>query len=250
MCSTTSSRALPNRSRSKARAELAKRLAPVNRAPLAVIRSLARDESIVVAGPVLDPFAAAHRGRSARPRQRRGPGPAARHLQARDRQRSGLRRAGDARRPRRACARSSSNEGARFSHAGFGKLVERSAGDDELAASVGLRSDIPKEHFHALVSKASEAVFKKLAASNPAAAAEVNRVLFDLTGHKAGSAQASAVKFDFTNAKAIFDALHNARASRSIWRSRTSPRPASSRRPCSLLPRCATCRSTRSSTSC
>ena len=48
---------------SQARAELAKRLAPVARAPLAVIRSLARDKSIVVAASGTDPFAAAQRGR-------------------------------------------------------------------------------------------------------------------------------------------------------------------------------------------
>jgi hypothetical protein len=101
-----------------------------------------------------------------------------------------------------------SNEGARFSHAGFGKLVERSAGDDELSASVGLRNDIPKEHFQTLVSKASEAVFKKIAAANPAAASEVNKILFDLTGHKAGTAPAAAaVRRDFTQAKATFEAL-------------------------------------------
>jgi uncharacterized protein (DUF2336 family) len=98
------------------------------------------------------------------------------------------------------------NEGARFSHAGFGKLVERSAGDDELAVTVGLRKDIPKEHFYALVSKASEAVFKKLTANNPAAAAEVNRVLFDLTGHKADETTPSAPR-DYERAKAAFAQL-------------------------------------------
>jgi len=108
------------------------------------------------------------------------------------------------------------NDGAKFSHAGFGKLVERSVGDDELAESVGMRRDIPKEHFQALVAKASEAVSKKLAANNPVVAAEVNRVLFDLTGHKAGTvtaafapapaAKASAPR-DYARAKAAFEAL-------------------------------------------
>jgi uncharacterized protein (DUF2336 family) len=106
------------------------------------------------------------------------------------------------------------NDGAKFSHAGFGKLVERSVGDDELAESVGMRRDIPKEHFQALVAKASEAVFKKLAAANPAAAAEVNRVLFDLTGHKTGTAPAApapaaaaSAPRDYTRATAAFEAL-------------------------------------------
>ena len=52
-------------------------------------------------GSGADPFAAADRGRAAVDRPRRRPGPAARHLQARDRQRGGQRRAGDARQSRR-----------------------------------------------------------------------------------------------------------------------------------------------------
>jgi hypothetical protein len=98
------------------------------------------------------------------------------------------------------------NEGARFSHFGFDKLVERSERDDELAVSVGLRRDIPKEHFHALVSKASETVFKKLAAANPAAAAEVNRVLYDLTGVSATSRAKPRSKFDYSDAQQLFEA--------------------------------------------
>src|SRR3954452_18554056 len=38
---------------SKARAELAKRLAPVDRAPTQVVRTLAHDDEIAVAGPML-----------------------------------------------------------------------------------------------------------------------------------------------------------------------------------------------------
>jgi uncharacterized protein (DUF2336 family) len=189
----------------QARAELAKRLAPVARAPLAVIRSLARDESIVVAGPVLthsprlteDELLAIARGEG----QDR--------LLAISKRVTVSEAISDVlvTRGNRDVLRSVvSNDGARFSHAGFGKLVERSAGDDELSASVGLRKDIPKEHFRTLVSKASEAVFKKIAAANPAAANEVNKILFDLTGHEAGTA-APAVPRDFTKAKANFEAL-------------------------------------------
>jgi uncharacterized protein (DUF2336 family) len=101
------------------------------------------------------------------------------------------------------------NEGARFSNAGYSTLVERSAADDELAVSVGMRKDIPKEHFHALVAKASEAVFKKLAARNPAAINEVNRVLFDLTGRKVSEPLAPSGKTarDYGEAKKAFEAL-------------------------------------------
>jgi uncharacterized protein (DUF2336 family) len=188
----------------KARAELAGRLAPVKNAPINIVRSLARDQAIEVAGPVLthstrlsdeDLIAACANG-------------------SQDRMLAVTRRVSIGEKVSdmlvskgnqdvvRAVAR---NEGARFSHATFGKLVERSADDDELSLSVGQRKDIPKEHFQALVAKASEAVFKKLAASNPAAAAEVNRVLKDLTGHQAGAGP-KPVR-NYVQAKATFEEL-------------------------------------------
>lgn len=184
----------------KARAELATRLAPVNNAPVNVVRALARDKSIDVAGPVLthstrlseEDLLACAKG------------------QGQDRLLAISRRATiseavsdvlvtqGGRDVVRSVAR---NQGARFSNTGFGRLVERSAADDELAVSVGLRKDISKEHFHTLVSKASEAVFKKLAASNPAAASQVNRVLFELTGHKTEAPR------NYVQAKAAFEQL-------------------------------------------
>ena len=184
----------------KARAELAGRLAPVANAPANVVRSLARDQSIDVSGPVLthstrlteaDLLACAT-------------GQGQDRLLAISKRASISEAVGDvlvARGDREVVRSVARNEGARFSKAGFGKLVERSAADDELAVSVGLRKDISKEQFHDLVSKASEAVFKKLAASNPAAATQVNRVLFELTGHKAEAPR------NYTQAKAAFDEL-------------------------------------------
>ena len=52
---------LAERIETKARAELANRLAPVENAPTATVRRLARDESIEVAAPDLDPIESAHR---------------------------------------------------------------------------------------------------------------------------------------------------------------------------------------------
>lgn len=194
----------------KARAELARRLAPVKRAPVGVMRSLARDPSIEVAEPVLR--------QSPRLTDEDLLGVAESHGQ--DRLLAISHRAtlsemvsyvlvtrGD-QEVVRSVAR---NDGARFSHAGFGKLVERSVGDDELAVSVGMRKDIPKEHFQALIARASDAVFRKLVADNPAAAPEVHSVLFDLTGHKAREAPAAPAKVaaprDYARAKTAFEAL-------------------------------------------
>jgi uncharacterized protein (DUF2336 family) len=179
------------------------------RAPVAVIRALARDQSIEVAEPVL----------SQSPRLTEEDLLSVAQTQGQDRLLAISKRPTVSEavsdvlvtRGNQEVVRSvARNDGARFSSAGFGKLVERSIGDDELAFTVGMRKDVPKEHFQALIAKASEAVFKKLAANNPAAAAEVNRVLFDLTGHKAGTTPAAAVASvprDYTAAETVFDAL-------------------------------------------
>src|SRR5690242_15304536 len=115
----------------KARAELARRLAPVNRAPVAVIRALASDQAIEVAEPVLRQS----------PRLTEDDLLGFAQSQGQDRLLAISKRAtvneavsfvlvtrGD-REVVRSVAR---NDGAKFSHAGFGKLLERSAGDDEL----------------------------------------------------------------------------------------------------------------------
>lgn len=193
---------LAERIEMKARAELANRLAPVKNAPTNVVRALARDQSLDVAGPVL----------SQSPRLTEDDLLQVARSHGQDRLLAISKRAtlseavsdvlverGD-REVVRSVAR---NEGARFSSTGYGRLVEKSASDDDLAVTVGLRKDIPQEHFHELVSKASEAVFKKLAAANPAAVGDVKRVLSELTG--ANIAAEPKVEHDYTQAKAAFE---------------------------------------------
>ena len=199
---------LADKIESEARAELARRLAQAARAPAAVIRSLAHDPSIAVAAPVLT-----HSPRlSEEDLLAIAKGEGQDRLLAISKRVTVSEAVSDllvTRGDREVLRSVVSNEGAHFSHAGFGRLVERSVGDEELSVSVGLRKDIPKDHFRTLVSKASEAVFKKISAANPAAAAEIDRILFDLTGHKVGSepAAAPAKQGDFTQAKANFESL-------------------------------------------
>ena len=195
---------LADRIETKARAELANRLAPVNNAPREVVRTLARDQAIEVAGPVLT--------QSLRLTEEDLLDCARSNGQ--DRLLAISRRAAISEaisdvlvtRGDRDVVRSVvRNDGAHFSHAVFGKLVQKSTDDDELAVSVGSRKDVPKEHLQALVSKASEAVYRRLAASNPEAVGEVKRVLFDLTGRNA----VAEVKLerDYTQAKGLFEKL-------------------------------------------
>ena len=56
------------------------------------------------------------------------------------------------------------NPGARFSKRGFGTLVERSHGDDQLATCVGLRPDLPPQLFEQLLAAATQTVRAKLQA--------------------------------------------------------------------------------------
>ncbi len=59
------------------------------------------------------------------------------------------------------------NTGARFSDQGYEMLIERSKGDDELAARVAKRGDISERHLKLLMEAASDHVCKKLVQANP-----------------------------------------------------------------------------------
>jgi len=166
----------------KARAELANRLAPVHNAPPMIVRRLARDEAIEVAGPILsqsprltDEDLLAIAADSGQDR-----------LLAISKRASISESVSDAlvaRGDREVVLSITQNEGARFSESGYGRLVDRSIDDEVLAVCVGMRKDIPRAHFHTLVSKASEVVFQKLVAANPQAVHEVQEVLSGITGH-------------------------------------------------------------------
>jgi uncharacterized protein (DUF2336 family) len=186
----------------KARAELARRLAPVENAPPIVVHALANDASIEVAGPILtqslrlsddDLMAiAAHDSQE--------------RLLAISKRATVSEQVSDllVDRGNRAVVLSvTQNEGACISDAGYGKLVDRSIDDEVLAICVGMRKDIPREHFRTLISRASERVLEKLTASNPQAVAEVQQVLSGITGQNvAGSPQARRSEAE-TNVEAM-----------------------------------------------
>jgi len=173
---------------SKARAELASRLAPVANAPRATVRRLARDPSIEAAGPILshsprltdEDLLAIAAGNS----QER--------LLAISKRAALSEPVSDAlviRGNRDVVLSVTRNAGARFSNSGYGKLVDKSIDDEVLAICVGMRKDIPREYFHMLITRASEVVYEKLAAANPAAVAEVQRVLSGITGQEVGASK-------------------------------------------------------------
>lgn len=59
------------------------------------------------------------------------------------------------------------NLGAEISDGSFSTIVERAEGDDELAASTGLRPSVPRHHLLRLIAKASETVREKLHGAHP-----------------------------------------------------------------------------------
>src|SRR5580698_3665463 len=165
----------------KARAKLALRLAPIANAPRNVIQLLAGDDDIEVARPVLS--------RSERLSEHTlvatANSKSQEHLYAIT-QRDALSEAvtdilverGD----RDVVHAVAKNRGARFSDAGFRGLVTRSNGDDALASEVGMRDDIPRQHFLMLLDKASSAVRARLAAENPHASTMIDGVMAEVVG--------------------------------------------------------------------
>ena len=168
----------------KARAELARRLAPADQAPPITVRMLAQDQSIDVAGPILthsnrltddDLVAIADDKKQDR-------------LLAISKRPTLSEKVSDVlvtHGDRDVVLSVTQNEGARISDAGYGELIDRSINDEVLAICVATRKDIPRGHFNSLIAKASAVVFEKLAAINPDAVYEVHKVLTDITGQDA-----------------------------------------------------------------
>jgi uncharacterized protein (DUF2336 family) len=163
-----------------ARALLAVRLAPIPNAPPNTIRTLAFDDAIDVAGPVLTQSERLDEAALVENASTKGQG----HMLAISRRRvlseavtDVLVTLGD----RQVVLSTAENPGARFSEAGFAKLVQRSDGDDGLALRVGSRRELPLPLLLALIDKASSAVRAKLEAVHPHAKGEVRQAVSEAT---------------------------------------------------------------------
>lgn len=150
-----------------ARQELAVRLAPVPNAPPTVIRSLAQDDEIDVARPIL--LLCAQLDDSL--------------LSEIARTKSNDHRLAISRRPTLAAGVSdalvahgdskvmlslASNQGAKISDSGFVRLVQRAKTDDLLAECVGMRADIPPFLFRVILENAKSQVQDRLSAASAA----------------------------------------------------------------------------------
>ena len=164
-----------------ARARLANRLAHSRNAPTNVIRSLAFDESIAVAGPVLRHSEQLDAKTLIANIRCKGE---VHHLAISKRKALGESVTDElvTRGSKEVLNSVATNSGARFSNFGFLHMVKRSENDSILAESLGSRKDIPRHVFHQLISKASEDVKRKLEQERPDLAALIQTSVTDLAG--------------------------------------------------------------------
>jgi uncharacterized protein (DUF2336 family) len=164
-----------------ARAQLARRLARFEQAPVNIIRKLAFDDCIDVAGPVLreserlDPETlVANASTKSQP-----------HLLAIAERKSLPEIVTDVLVTRGnwdVVTSVANNDGARLSDFGFLHMIKRAEGDSILAEQLGLREDIPRQLFQQLIAKASDDVRKRLECERPAMVAQIQSTVTDVAG--------------------------------------------------------------------
>jgi uncharacterized protein (DUF2336 family) len=187
-----------------ARALLAVRLAPVANAPPRIIRTLAFDDEIDVAGPVLEQSERLDNAALVENARKKGQG----HLLAISRRHALSESITDVlveRGDQQVVLSAAENRGARFSVMGFAGLVRRAEGDDRLAACVGSRPEIPPHLFLKLLAKASGSVRAKLEAVHPGARREVGLAVAEVADRI--GAEALGLSPDYAAALAYVGAL-------------------------------------------
>src|ERR1700742_4024256 len=163
---------LINHLETAARALLSNRLAPIDTAPPRTIRTLAFDDAIEVAGPVLsqstrlDDDALIELARSK----------SQAHLLAISSRKSLSDAVTDVlvlRGNDEVIQSTVNNPGAEISERGFTRLINRAEGDDNLPPCLGLRPSMPRHLYLKLLARASATVRERLEAAHPAQAAQV-----------------------------------------------------------------------------
>lgn len=165
----------------EARAQLARRLVKTAHAPMNVVKKLAFDDNIAVAGPILqdcDRLDARTLVQNIRTKgqphllaiskRKRIPPVVTDELVTRGNE--------------EVVTSVASNAGASFSNFGFLHMIQRSAEDSILAETLGLRRDIPRPMFQQLIAKASADVRRKLEQERPDLAGEIHSSVTEVAG--------------------------------------------------------------------
>ncbi|CCD98588.1 DUF2336 domain-containing protein [Bradyrhizobium sp. STM 3809] len=188
-----------------ARALLATRLATIETAPQRTLHRLADDDAIEVAGPVLSKSERLDDAALIRTAETKSQA----HLLAISIRRVLSRAVTDIllRRGDDAVVQSTvSNPGADLSERGVETLVDRAALDENLAACLAMRPDLPRHVYLKLVSKASAAVRARLEADNPKLAPEVSSAV--RTAGRRARSSAVALTGQTEIAHALVRSLH------------------------------------------
>jgi uncharacterized protein (DUF2336 family) len=176
-----------------AKSLLANRLAPVPKAPPRLIYTLAFDDEIEIAAPVLSHSERLNDDMLIKNARSKSQG----HLLAISKRKVLSNAVTDVlveRGNNEVVESAVNNPGAEFSEKGFTELVSRAEGNDELATCLGTRRGIPRPHYLKLIARASDSVRARLQAANPRAAddisAAVKQAAFNV-GHGAGGEKAA-----------------------------------------------------------
>jgi uncharacterized protein (DUF2336 family) len=173
----------------RARAELARRLAPVGNAPRDLMCRLAGDADISVAGPVLMQSPRLDSADLARIAAAKGQAHlfAISHRKNLDESVTDIlvRRGNEG-----VLLNVAGNAGARFSPEGYSGLVARAASDGPLAEAVARRPELPDRLFRELLVRATAVVQQRLlAAARPESQAEIRRVMARISSEVASETQ-------------------------------------------------------------
>ena len=163
----------------EARARLARQMAEVTDAPPGLVRSLAFDDAIEVAGPVLvnsERLSDADLVENASTKSQEHLFAIAQRLKLSESVTDVLVERGNDHVVRKVAR----NAGAHFSLAGYDKLTIRARSDRRLTLILGQRNDIPRQYFLKLLETASAAVRVRLEAANPQAAVSIRDTVDDV----------------------------------------------------------------------
>jgi uncharacterized protein (DUF2336 family) len=191
---------LATRVETRVKAELGARLAPLEYAPSGVIEQLAWDDEIAVAGTVLTHSNCLATGTLVEIAKAKGQD----HLLAISARTNLPEAVTDVivdRGERKVIHRLADNASARFSDAGYKRMIAHAEADDELTETLGLRIDLPVNFLRDLLQRATEAVRARLARiAPPELQEEIQRVLKAIASKVRGEL---APARDFSRAEAV-----------------------------------------------
>jgi Uncharacterised protein conserved in bacteria (DUF2336) len=163
----------------KARARLAQRLAHIGSSPPGIVRTLAFDDAIVVAEPMLkysQALSDADLTENAKTKSQEHLLAIAQRLKLSEAVTDVLVDRGD----HRVVDKMVKNKGARISLSGYEKLTHKARRDRKLTLALSRRSDLPRQYFLKLLETASASVRAKMERDNPQAAAEIRGTIDDV----------------------------------------------------------------------